>query len=311
MTKSVRDELRTTVRRIAAKILGDYVPPSLDHSEELFQALEAAAGRATVDGEWAGFAAGIHSALRLNGVDEFLRLPPIAKTVHPRIRSHGRKYLGYLLRSRRFSATLQKALTESPIGKPLVNPHYPFSSPLLVQHGYHLVRLLESTDFDLSKTGLVVDFGGGYGSFFRLLRNMGYRDRYLICDLPVMCALQRFYLRNVFPTGPDAQAPENLRWQSDDIAATLKRETAEQASSVFIATWSLSETPLTVRNEVAPVLAGFDYVLCAYQRAFGTYDNVQYFTSLEKTLPQFAWQHAECPVYPNNFYLIGQRSRGG
>ncbi len=53
---------------------------------------------------------------------------------------------------------------------------------------------------------------------------------------------------------------------------------------------------------------GFDYILCAYQRAFGPHDNVRYFTSLETTLPQFDWRHTECPVYKNNFYLIGQRA---
>jgi len=309
MTTNLKVEVQTRLRRVAGKILGDYAPPSLACSEELFQALEAAAGRTTVDGEWATFAADIGSALKESGVDRFLRLPPIAKTVHPRIRSPGRRYLNYLLQSKRFSTKIQQALTESPVGMPLVNPHYPFSSPVLVQHGYHLVRLLESTDIDLSHLRLVVDFGGGYGSFFRLLRNLGYRDQYLICDLPVMCALQRFYLRNVFPTGLEAQAPENLRWQSDDIPATLQRESAKHSPSLFVATWSLSETPLTVRNEIAPFLAGFDYVLCAYQRAFGTHDNVQYFASLEKTLPQFNWRHAECPVYKNNFYLIGQKVR--
>lgn len=308
MAKTLKDRVRTIARRMAAKVLGDYTPPSLDFSDELFQALEVAAGRTAVDGEWATYAAEITAALRVGGVDQFLRLRPIAKTVHPRIRSPGRGYLSYVLGSRRFSAALQKALTESPVGKPLVNPYYPFSSPLLIQHGYHLVRLLESTDCDLSRLGLVADFGGGYGSFFRLLRNLGYRNRYVICDLPVMCALQRFYLRNVFPTGPSAQPPENLHWQSDDIPATLRRETGQHSPSLFMATWSLSETPLAVRDEIAPALAGFNYVVCAYQRSFGAHDNVQWFTSLEKSLPQFKWQHTECTVYKNNFYLIGQRT---
>ncbi len=48
--------------------------------------------------EWAAFAAEISAALRADGADRFLRLPPIAKTVHPRIRSAGRRYLAYLLR---------------------------------------------------------------------------------------------------------------------------------------------------------------------------------------------------------------------
>ena len=307
MTSPLKTELQTLVRRSAAKILNDYPPPPLSHSDALFQEIEAATAREPTAGEWATFTAEISRALGLNGVDQFLSLPPIAKTLHSRIRSHSRGYLEYLLASKRFSPTLHKALTESPVGKPLVNPHYPLSSPLLVQHAYHLIRLQESTDFDLSRLRLTVDFGGGYGSFFRLLRNLGYQNRYVICDLPVMCALQRFYLRNVFPTGSDSQPPANLQWLSGDIPEALERETTEHSPSLFIATWSLSETPLAIRNQIAPAIAGFSYILCAYQRAFGTCDNVQYFASLEKMLPTFEWHHAECPVYKNNFYLIGKR----
>ena len=306
MTTRLKTELQSLVRRAAAKTLGDYTPPTLGYSDELLQELEAAAKREPVGTEWATFTAAIGGALRQHGADQFLRLKPIAKTLHSRQRGLAPRYLTYLFGSKRFSPTLQKALTESPVGKPLVNPYYPLSSPLLVQHGYHLTRLLESTDFDLSGLRLVVDFGGGYGSFFRLLRNLGYRDKYIICDLPVMCALQRFYLRNVFPTEPDGQAPANLRWLSGDLRGTVQAATAEHRPSLFIATWSLSEAPLAVRNELAPALAGFSYVLLAYQRSFGGYDNVQYFTSLEKSLPDFTWQHAECPVYKNNFYLIGR-----
>ena len=298
---------------MAAKLLGEYPPPRLQHTRELLAELEGALGRQSVTGEWAGLAADITRAIEAGGADAFLRLPPVMKTVHPRIRSRSRDYLRYLLASSRFSAEIQRALTESPVGKPLVNPNYPLTSPLLVQHGYHLVRLLEATDLDLSTLHLVVDFGAGYGSFFRLLRNLGYRERYFIWDLPVMCALQRFYLRNVFPTGPAGQPPGNLEWlvSGDPVAAaTVSRQCAEHQPSLFIATWSLSETPLAVRERIAPALAGFTHVLCAYQRSFGEHDNVQYFQTLEKSLPGFAWQHAECPIFRGNFYLIGRRAAG-
>jgi hypothetical protein len=307
MTSRAKAAIRTTLRRVAAKILNAYEPPSLAHSDELVQELDAALQRGGVDGEWAAFTVDIAGALRSSGADRFLRLPPIAKTLHPRIRSHTRSYLTYLLQSGRFSPALHKALTESPVGQPLLNPQYPLSSPLLVQHGYHLLRLLEATSVDLTTLRLVVDFGGGYGSFFRLLRNLNYERRYIICDLPVMCALQRFYLRNVFPTGPSALPPANLQWVSSETPEALQRETAQHNPSLFIATWSLSETPPSVRAAIAAVLGGFSYILCAYQRAFGAYDNVQYFESLQRRLPQFDWQHDECPVYRNNFYLIGQR----
>lgn len=308
---SLTIETATALRRMAAKVLGDYTPPRLQHTRELLAELEGALERQSITGEWAGLAADITRAITSGGADAFLRLPPVAKTVHPRIRARSRDYLRYLFASRRFSAEIQRALTESPVGMPLVNPFYPLSSPLLVQHGYHFVRLLEATDLDLAKLRLVVDFGAGYGSFFRLLRNLGYRERYLIWDLPVMCALQRFYLRNVFATGPGAQPPDNLEWLvSGDPAAAgvVGRNCAQQQPSLFIATWSLSETPLAVRERIAPALAGFTHVLCAYQRSFGEHDNEKYFQSLEKSLPGFEWQHAECPIYRGNFYLIGRRA---
>jgi hypothetical protein len=308
--KSLRVEMASAMRRAAAKLLGDYPPPRLQHSQELLQQLDAALAGQSVSGEWAGLAADITRALREGGVDSFLRLPPVAKTVHPRIRGRSPGYLRYLLASTRCSAQLQSALTESPVGRPLVNPYYPLSSPLLVQHGYHLVRLLEATDLDLTALRLVVDFGAGYGSFFRLLRNLGYRERYLIWDLPVMSALQRFYLRNVFP-GPGGEPPNNLEWLTSgdpEAAPIIARHCAQRSPALFIATWSLSETPLAVRERIAPTLSGFSHLLIAYQRRFGENDNVSYFQSLQRSLPQFAWQHAQCPIFRGNFYLIGKRA---
>jgi hypothetical protein len=304
----LRGKMRTGVRRIAAKILGEYPPPRLHHADELLAGLGAAEAAA---GEWGPLAASIAAALRGGGSDRFLRLPPIAKTVHPRIRSHSGEYLRHVLASARCSPAFQRALTESPVGQPLVHPYYPLSSPLLVQHGYHLIRLLEATDIDLAALRLVVDFGAGYGSFFRLLRNVGYRDAYVIWDIPVMCALQRFYLRNVFPEGDSLEPPRNLSWLVSGAAPTpaaVRARVAERGPSLFVATWSLSETPLAVRDAVAPMLEDFDYVLCAYQRAFGGIDNTEYFTALARRLPRMRWLHAECPIFHNNFYLIGARA---
>jgi hypothetical protein len=117
----------------------------------------------------------------------------------------------------------------------------------------------------------------------------------------------------VFPTGPGGQPPGNLEWLASGdpaSAATVSRHCAEHQPALFMATWSLSETPLAVRERIAPALAGFSHILCAYQRRFGEHDNVRYFQSLEKSLPGFAWQHAECPIFHGNFYLIGKRTGG-
>lgn len=312
--KTLSSEAQTAVRRIAAKILGEYTPPPLRHAEELLAGLDAAAAGSAPAGQWAQLAEAIAAALRAGGVDRFLRLRPIAKTVHPPIRSHCADYLHHVLTSRRCTPEFHRALIESPVGQPLVNPYYPLSSPLLIQHAYHLIRLLEATDLDVAALRLVVDFGAGYGSFFRLLRNLGYRDKYVIWDIPVMCALQRFYLRNVFPAPPADEPPGNLEWLvSGEHTApqTVAALAAARGASLFMATWSLSETPLAVRETITPVLEQFSHVLCAYQRTFSGVDNAAYFSGLAERLPQFRWVHAECPVYRNNFYLIGVRDAGG
>lgn len=306
----VTADVRSLIRRFAANIINDYSAPAPSHTEELFKGLESAE-KGSAGAEWAALGEQIIAALKQEGARQFLRLPPVMKTVHPPMRSLGRRYWSYLERSARFSSGIQKALTESPVGQPLLSPYYPLTSPLLMQHGYHLVRLLESTDFDLARIELVFEFGGGYGSFYRLLRNLGYRNRHLICDLPAMCALQRFYLRNMFPNGPRAEPPSNLEWVpggSAGAAGALARQMMERSPALFVATWSLSEAPQSVRAEIEPILPAFDYILCTYQKVFAGYDNAHYFASLERSLPEFKWRHAECPVYRNNFYLIGRRA---
>src|SRR5580698_6887789 len=109
MTRGLGSESQTLLRRMAAKLLGDYVPPVLGHTQELLQELEAATQGVSADSEWAAFVDEIRAALRAQGADGFLRLAPIAKTVHPRIRSHGRGYLEYVRGSRCFSPALQRA----------------------------------------------------------------------------------------------------------------------------------------------------------------------------------------------------------
>ncbi len=56
----------------------------------------------------------------------------------------------------------------NPGRKTILDTSYPLSSPLLIQHGYHLIRLLEYTNIDVLHLQEIVEFGGGYGSFFRL-----------------------------------------------------------------------------------------------------------------------------------------------
>ena len=93
----------------------------------------------------------------------------------------------------------------------------------------------------------IVEFGGGYGSFFRLLKNLGYTNKYFIYDLPVMCAIQKFYLKNVFLPCPNTETLSNLKWLSG-AASNVSDNVINLDESLFMATWSLSECPYDLRH---------------------------------------------------------------
>ena len=51
---------------------------------------------------------------------------------------------------------------------------------------------------------------------------------------------------------------------------------------LFIANWSLSETPLLFRNEMKFIFEAFDFQLISFQNKFENVNNLKYFESLNK-----------------------------
>ena len=124
------------------------------------------------------------------------------------------------------------------------------TSPILVQHAYHLLRYEEATSGSLVDCDVIFEVGGGYGSFCRLFRNAGFSGLHIIYDLPHVSAIQRLYLGL---SGYD-EAPHIMDYEPGGhrfclvTEDTLDQVVAALASSrfrvAFVATWSLSEFPL-------------------------------------------------------------------
>ncbi|MCA2684014.1 MAG: hypothetical protein IM504_10475 [Microcystis sp. M038S2] len=299
-------KLNSLKRKMISKSINNYKAPKLDFVDNLIEEMNFIISDSKISEAWRSYGDEIISSLKENNPSEFLRFPRITGTVHPNQFGLSFQYLNYIFSSDKFTAAIQNALTESPVGNPFLDPSYPLSSPLLVQHGYHLIRLLEYTNIDVLHLQEIVEFGGGYGSFFRLLKNLGYTNKYFIYDLPVMCAIQKFYLKNVFLPCPNTETLSNLKWLSG-AASNVSDNVINLDESLFMATWSLSECPYDLRQEFEPIISKFKYVLIAYQPKFHDFNNVEYFNSLESKLPNFKWNHFECPIYENMFYLIGKK----
>ena len=76
--------------------------------------------------------------------------------------------------------------------------------------------------------------------------------------------------------------------------------------SIFIATWSISETPIYLRNTILSMLDNFDLFLIAYQKQFGEIDNSKYFSAWKDSLNNYKWYSYETRHSPDNYYLFGK-----
>jgi len=206
----------------------------------------------------------------------------------------------------------QPALQENDFGQPVPHPNLEGSSGTLVIHAWHLFNLKKVTALDFSGLAVVIEFGGGYGSMCRLLRHLGFRGIYVIYDLPEFSLLQDFYLRGLGqPTVTEQELPpapgQNILISNLE---DFKRLNAAwpAGKKLFIATWSLSETPLEPREEFLSLVANGDYYLFAFQDKFDGVDNLEFFKNYQKKNNHLQWSsYLSYPRDQRDYYLIGYR----
>lgn len=183
------------------------------------------------------------------------------------------------------------------------------TSPILVQHAYHLLRYDTVTRKSFVDCDVIFEVGGGYGSFCRLLKYAGFGGLYVIYDLPHVSHLQRLYLTlSGFLEVPKEEiAPRSSHAfcliTGDDIEGVLKSLVVSGANVGFVATWSLNEAPIAVRQMLFPAL----HLVCskyliAYESVWDGIDNIAYFDAFCRSRPDLDWRREE--KLPN-YYLFG------
>jgi len=183
-------------------------------------------------------------------------------------------------------------------------PYYPRTSGNMIHYAFHLARFEEITGVDLSGSKSVLEFGGGYGGMCRLLRRLGHSGQYTIFDLPELSALQEFYLSlHNFDLGPDRTTDGRVRCVAD--LGELAELGGEESVDLFIATWSISETPLEFRESFLSWVNARN-VLIGYQGSFGGIDNAEFFRCWSRSKPQWRWREIRCGHMPGDqYYLFG------
>ena len=223
---------------------------------------------------WRGFSDELARHAVADDPREFLQWPVVRKSMFVSNARYIADEWRYLRGLPEWGARWRDALRESPIGRPRPYPRYPKSSGNLIHHAYSVARFELETGIKVSDLGLVYEFGGGYGSMARLFRQLGFQGVYLIQDLPAFSALQRFYLGSL---GYIAEGKPTKCFSGFDQLRDQLAEVAGASPKLFLATWSVSESPIDIREQVLEHLQSFDYLLIALQHKFEDIDNLKYF----------------------------------
>ena len=215
--------------------------------------------------------------------------------------------------------TRWKPLSRRPLhGKPHPFARDAGTSPVPLQHAYHL-RAYETADGGrrfLDDIDVVVEVGGGYGNFARMLREDGFRGTHYIIDLPHTREFQRAYLRlcgvPLLDTAGDASVDGVDLVGEADIDEVVSATAGKRIA--FVATWSLSETPPAFRAKLFPALhAACRKYLMATQWPTHFVEpwvsNESYFTAFaveaSKSDPSKHFAVAAVPEFTGSRYVFG------
>lgn len=187
-----------------------------------------------------------------------------------------------------------RLINETWVGNPPRYKYYKKSSVNLIHTAYNVSRLLKHCDIDFKNFKKIIEFGGGYGCMAKFMTDLGFTGKYIIFDIPEYLALQKYYLASTKTTG-------NFNF----IDQTEKLE--DSNPDLFIATWSLSETPFELRKAFWGKIGKPANILIAYQESFESRDNIEYFKECMENNPDYDWVNYEIPHMPRNYYLVGKK----
>jgi hypothetical protein len=188
--------------------------------------------------------------------------------------------------------------------------NYKWSSNL-IHHAFHFYNFQKSTDLKIKDFHLIFEFGGGYGSLARLANQIGFEGQYIIFDLPNFSFLQRYFLQNLgykLLTLDELFIGQKGIYCSSNIEEifSLKEYINSKGSSLFIATWSYSETPLEFREQFLSFISHFKSHLIAYQDVFEKIDNILFFKHLRGLMANIEWYDCNVETLPSNKYMFGK-----
>jgi hypothetical protein len=148
-----------------------------------------------------------------------------------------------------------------------------------IQHLAHLI-ICGYTPEVLSKMDTIVELGGGIGEMTDIIYKLGFKGKYILYDFPEVGQLQAWYHKQL---------------GYDNVVHTSDLNDLVNAD-LCIATWSLTEMPLDLRDEVMAKIGDTKNWLVAYSNQIFGFDNAKYIA--EDFIPRFTNHDVETIPLP-------------
>lgn len=219
---------------------------------------------------------------RNNQLSNFLRNDYIQKIFF----IHNRIFLFNYLISLYFDKNWKlwkKLIKENTVGNPLCFFFFKNLSGNKIFQTFHLMKFHEYTKNNIKNYDFILEFGGGYGNMCEMFNRIRKGKHYVLFDTPEVNLLQYYYLkRNKIKVGFNANDKNKVLLMNSLLELKKLMLRHKNKKKLFIANWSLSETPLSFRKEMKFIFEAFDYQLISFQNNFENINNLKYFKKLNK-----------------------------
>jgi hypothetical protein len=254
---------------------------------------------------WAEFRGALRSALLTEDPRTFLEFRVIRETMFVDAPAYVGTEYEFLRSLPNWRERWQSALRESDRILVPPCPYHPGGSGSSIHYVFQAALIEKHIGVPISTLGSILEFGGGFGGMCRILRTLDFRGSYRIFDVPEFSALQEFYLQmnGIEAHSGESQHSPGVVCFSD--LAQFEELNRNSPSDLFLAAWSLSETPLELRRTVLAHLTA-RHIYIAFQREFETIDNFEFFSEWSSKKTTHEWRMLPATHLPGeNFYLMG------
>lgn len=227
---------------------------------------------------WNEFRSKTISNLNRKNFANFLSWQIISQTMFVNKGQYLKYEYDYILKS--IPNKFREILSEDLWGNPTPSELDQSTSGNRIHHTFLLQQYEEKTGKDISKFETILEFGGGYGSFCRLINKLDFEGVFIIYDFDVFNIIQYNYLKkfgySININAVEISEPGVYLYNGLD---NLKTALNGKNIDLFIATWSLSESDITTRENFSSVISNISSHLIAFQGNFDGIDNVEYFNN--------------------------------